>query len=76
MLNQDFVVRLKYQHEKLGGVEFVIPNNCPTVEALEVLAIWQKVLVDSLKQKEEPKAEESAPNEGESCQPEQDHSDS
>lgn len=60
-LSQDFVVRIKYAHEKLGMFEFVIPNNTPTVEALEVLAIWQKVLVDSLKkqeeQKEEPKQE-------------------
>lgn len=56
-LSQDFVVRIKYAHEKLGMFEFVIPNNTPTVEALEVLAIWQKVLVDSLKKQEEQKEE-------------------
>ena len=56
-LAQDFVVRLKYTHEKFGVFEFIIPNNTPTVEALEVLSVWQKVLLASLK----PKEQESKP---------------
>lgn len=76
-LSQDYVVRLKYAHEKLGVFEFVIPNNTPTVDALEVLAVWQKVLLDSLKPKEEEKSQETEQKcEGETCQQEPDRSDS
>lgn len=57
-LAQDFVVRLKYTHEKYGMFEFIIPNNTPTIEALEALSVWQKILLESLKPKElEPKPE-------------------
>ncbi len=57
-LAQDFVVRLKYTHEKYGMFEFIIPNNTPTIEALEALSVWQKILLASLKPKElEPKPE-------------------
>lgn len=51
-LYQDFVVRLKCEH-KNGMYEFVIPNNSPTVDAMEVLNMFHKVLSDSLQPKQE-----------------------
>lgn len=73
-LSQDYVVRLKFHHEKLGVFEFVIPNNTPTVDALEVLAVWQKVLLDSLKPREQ--AKEELKKEDEACLTTTDLSDS
>lgn len=76
-LSQDFVIKLKYVHEKSGIFEFIIPNNTPTVDALDVLCVWQKVLLESLKPKKEEKTQETEQKcEGETCQQEEDHLDS
>lgn len=59
-LSQDCVVRLKCKHNE-NFYEFVIPNNTPTVDAIEVLTHFQQLLLDSLKQMQEQQQAAEAP---------------
>lgn len=54
-LSQDCVVRIKCT-VNTHVYEFVVPNNTPTVDAIEALTVFQKVLLDSLKQIQEQQA--------------------
>lgn len=59
-LTQDCVIRIKCT-VNAHIYEFVIPNNSPTVDAIEALTFFQKALLDSLKHIKEQQEPTEAP---------------
>lgn len=55
-INQDCVIRLKLEL-KDAQYELVIPNNSLTVNAIEALTVYQQVLLEHLKPKQENQEE-------------------